>query len=177
MCAFTACVRFLRRRGPAGLRSLFFDYSVVIFALSHGLAQTWKQLSKTGRAQCPPQIRQKRFEVLLWCWECSPPLKNRTQRLTGANKSDFYAVVSQDDTVFGENTDFEDALRAAVSLVGDSDTLAAITGSIAETFYGVPEELRQECYKRLPPELTEILHEWEGALYNEEKYGRINNIG
>ena len=39
-----------------------------------------------------------------------------------------------------------------------------------------PEELRQECYKRLPPELTEILHEWEGALYNEEKYGKINNI-
>ena len=33
MCAFTACVRFLRRRGPAGLRSLFFGYSVVIFAL------------------------------------------------------------------------------------------------------------------------------------------------
>ena len=31
MCAFTACVRFLRRRGPAGLRNLFFDYSVVIF--------------------------------------------------------------------------------------------------------------------------------------------------
>ena len=34
MCAFTACVRFLRCRGPAGLRSLFFGYSVVIFALS-----------------------------------------------------------------------------------------------------------------------------------------------
>ena len=32
MCAFTACVRFLRRRGPAGLRNLFFDYSVAIFA-------------------------------------------------------------------------------------------------------------------------------------------------
>ena len=32
MCAFTACVRFLRRRGPAGLRDLFFCYSVAIFA-------------------------------------------------------------------------------------------------------------------------------------------------
>ena len=32
MCAFTACVRFLRRRGHAGLRNLFFDYSVAIFA-------------------------------------------------------------------------------------------------------------------------------------------------
>ena len=69
MCAFTACVRFLRRRGPAGLRSLFFGYSVAIFALSHGLSQTWKQLGKTGRAQRPPQIRQERLEVLLWCWD------------------------------------------------------------------------------------------------------------
>ena len=52
-------------------------------------------------------------------------------------------------------------LRIAVSLGGDSDTLAAITGSIAEAFYGVPEELRQVCRKRLPPELTEILRQWE----------------
>ena len=34
MCAFTACVHFLRCRGPAGLRNLFFGYSVVIFVLS-----------------------------------------------------------------------------------------------------------------------------------------------
>ena len=85
-------------------------------------------------------------------------------------------TVPQAIAAFLESSDFEDALRTAVSLGGDSDTLAAITGSIAEAFYGVPEELRQECYKRLPPELTEILHEWEGALYNEEKYGKINNI-
>ena len=56
-----------------------------------------------------------------------------------------------------ETVDFEDALRMAVSLGGDSDTLAAITGSIAEGFYGVPEDLKQECRQRLTPELTEIL--------------------
>ena len=58
---------------------------------------------------------------------------------------------------FLESTDFEDALRTAVSLGGDSDTLAAIKGSIAEGFYGVPEDLKQECRQRLTPELTEIL--------------------
>lgn len=42
---------------------------------------------------------------------------------------------------FLESTDFEDAIRNAVSLGGDSDTLAAITGSIAEAYYGMPEEL------------------------------------
>ena len=72
-------------------------------------------------------------------------------------------TVPQAITAFLESTDFEDALRTAVSLGGDSDTLAAITGSIAEAFYGVPEELRQECRKRLTPELAEILIEWEKA--------------
>ena len=52
-------------------------------------------------------------------------------------------------------------------------SLAAITGSIAEAFYGVPEELRHECRKRLTPELAEILREWESALYNEKICGRI----
>ena len=72
-------------------------------------------------------------------------------------------TVPQAIIAFLESTSFEDALRTAVSLGGDSDTLAAITGSIAEAFYGVPEELRQECRKRLTPELAEILIEWEKA--------------
>ena len=67
-------------------------------------------------------------------------------------------TVPQAITAFLESTDFEDALRTAVSLGGDSDTLAAITGSIAEAFYGVPEELRQECRCRCgetrEPQLT-----------------------
>lgn len=74
---------------------------------------------------------------------------------------------------FLESTDFEDALRTAVSPGGDSDTLAAITGSIVEAFYGVPEELRHECRKRLTPELAAILRRWESALYNEKICGRI----
>ena len=82
-------------------------------------------------------------------------------------------TVPQAITAFLESRDFEDALRTAVSLGGDSDTLAAITGSIAEAFYGVPEELRQECRKRLTPELSEILRRWESALYNEKICGRI----
>lgn len=77
-------------------------------------------------------------------------------------------TVPQAIIAFLESTGFEDALRVAVSLGGDSDTLAAITGSIAEAFYGVPEELRQECRKRLTPELSEILRRWESALYNEK---------
>ena len=49
-------------------------------------------------------------------------------------------------------------------LGGDSDTLAAITGSIAEAFYGVPENLKQECRKRLTPDLEEILQACENMI-------------
>lgn len=60
-----------------------------------------------------------------------------------------------------------------MALGGDSNTLAAITGSIAEAFYGVPEDLKAECRQRLTPELAEILRRWESALYNEKICGRI----
>ena len=73
-------------------------------------------------------------------------------------------TVPQAIAAFLESTDFEDALRTAVSLGGDSDTLTAITGSIAEAFYGVPEDLKQECRKRLTPDLEEILQACENML-------------
>lgn len=64
-----------------------------------------------------------------------------------------------------ESRDFESAIRNAVSLGGDSDTLAAITGGIAEAMYakrgGVPAELRDWSLERLElldPELVRIVH-------------------
>ena len=42
-----------------------------------------------------------------------------------------------------------------VSLGGDSDTLACITGGIAEAFYGMPQELRDGTLKRLPEDIRE----------------------
>ncbi len=65
---------------------------------------------------------------------------------------------------FLEATDFEDALRNAVSLGGDSDTLTCITGGIAEAYYGgVPDSIQQEVLNRLDSALTEILHQFTQA--------------
>ena len=61
---------------------------------------------------------------------------------------------------FLDGADFEDVIRTAVSIGGDSDTIAAMAGSIAEACYGVPEELKAECFARLPDELREILTRW-----------------
>ena len=53
--------------------------------------------------------------------------------------------------------DFEDAIRNAVSLGGDTDTLAAITGSIAEAFFGIPAVLKAECRNRIDPEMCRVM--------------------
>ena len=54
-------------------------------------------------------------------------------------------TVPQAIEAFLESTSFEDAIRNAISVGGDSDTLAAITGSIAEAFYGIPDELKRQA--------------------------------
>ena len=65
---------------------------------------------------------------------------------------------------FLESTDFEDTVRNAVSIGGDTDTVACIAGSIAEAFYGVPEALKAECRRRLPQEMLAVLD-----VFDEER--------
>ena len=69
-------------------------------------------------------------------------------------------AVPQAFSAFFASTGFEDTVRTAVSLGGDSDTLAAIAGSIAEAFYGVPEGLREGAESYLKTEKYMILYEW-----------------
>ncbi|MEO8863012.1 MAG: ADP-ribosylglycohydrolase family protein [Candidatus Saccharimonadales bacterium] len=61
---------------------------------------------------------------------------------------------------FLESTDFEDAIRNAISIGGDSDTLAAITGSIAGAFYGVPETIHTKALCYLTEGLKSIVKEF-----------------
>jgi len=66
-------------------------------------------------------------------------------------------TVPQAIRAFIDSMDFEDAIRTAVSLGGDSDTLACITGGIAQAFYGsVPEVIEQRIYDFLDSRLGEI---------------------
>jgi type I restriction enzyme M protein len=69
-------------------------------------------------------------------------------------------TVPQAIEAFLESTDFEDAVRNAISLGGDSDTLAAIAGSIAEAYYGVPEAIEKEAVGHLDNRLKAIYDQW-----------------
>ncbi|HHZ03007.1 MAG TPA: ADP-ribosylglycohydrolase [Tissierellia bacterium] len=61
---------------------------------------------------------------------------------------------------FLESDSFEDAIRTAISLGGDSDTVAAITGSIAEAYYGVPESMKVKALTYLDENLKQVYYEW-----------------
>ena len=69
--------------------------------------------------------------------------------------------VPQAITAFLESKDFEDAIRSAISIGGDSDTLAAIAGSIAEAHHGVPEKLKAKALAYLEPPLREIVEAFD----------------
>ncbi len=70
-------------------------------------------------------------------------------------------TVPQAIRAFIDSTDFEDAVRTAVSLGGDTDTLASITGGIAQAFYGgVPEPIVNKVYEILDVRLGKITREF-----------------
>ena len=70
-------------------------------------------------------------------------------------------TVPESIIAFLESTDFESAIRLTVSLGGDADTMGAITGGIAEAFYGgVPDNIRKEVLKRLPDEFVEVMQKF-----------------
>ena len=73
-------------------------------------------------------------------------------------------TVPQAIQCFLESDSFEDAIRTAVSLGGDSDTIAAITGAIAEAYYGIPDDIRNKALSYLDGELLAIFFEWEDFL-------------
>ena len=56
-----------------------------------------------------------------------------------------------------EATDFEDAMRNAVSIGGDSDTIAAIAGSVAEARFGIPQEIAAKTWSYLPVDMRAVM--------------------
>ena len=75
--------------------------------------------------------------------------------------------VPQAIVAFLESTSFEDTIRNAISIGGDSDTIAAIAGSIAEAYYGIPSDLRKHALTFLDKTQLDILNAFEA------KYGMV----
>ena len=73
-------------------------------------------------------------------------------------------TVPQALLAFLEGANFEEVIRSAVSIGGDSDTIAAMAGGIAQAFYVIPKKLSSYCYALLTPELRGVLNDFEDLL-------------
>ncbi|MBE6462187.1 MAG: ADP-ribosylglycohydrolase [Alphaproteobacteria bacterium] len=65
---------------------------------------------------------------------------------------------------FFESTDYEDAIRNAISIGGDSDTIAAITGAVACAYYGMSDALKNKIYYYLTPQLQSIVDIFDAQI-------------
>lgn len=85
---------------------------------------------------------------------------------------DFYEIcqksVPQALEAFFESTDFEDAIRNAISIGGDSDTIAAMTGSIAEAYYGIDEDTKETALSYLDSYLLAIAETFIDTFITKE---------
>lgn len=68
---------------------------------------------------------------------------------------------------FLDSSNFEDAIRLAVSLGGDADTIGAMTGGIAAAYYGVPDKIARTALGYLPEEMVEVLARFKSKVDNE----------
>lgn len=101
-------------------------------------------------------VEEKYYDLDFTLDEIRPSYKHEMS----CNRSVPQAIVC-----FLEAQDFEDALRNAVSLGGDGDTLAAIAGSIAEAYYGIPDDIQEEALEYLDDGLKDYYYEYSGELY------------
>ena len=70
-----------------------------------------------------------------------------------------------------EAENFEDAIRNAISIGGDSDTIAAIAGSVAESLFGIGDEMAAQAWTYLPQDMRSVLH----ALYEAAEHVSIKS--
>ena len=115
-------------------------------------------LARTGHSKAEIKayiIREFGYDLSRTCDEIRPTYRhNETCQKT----------VPEAITAFLEGNGFEDAIRTAVSLGGDCDTLTCITGGMAEAFYGVPESLIDACRQRLPADMLAVLDRFRLAV-------------
>lgn len=94
-------------------------------------------------------------------YDLSISVDEHRKRNSGHGKEICQVSVPQAFSCFVEGTDYEDVIRNCISIGGDSDTIAAIAGGIAEAYFGVPKDLEDELKTFLDDRLMNIVKEFE----------------
>ncbi|MBM4190347.1 MAG: ADP-ribosylglycohydrolase family protein [Betaproteobacteria bacterium] len=119
----------------------------------NGATATAAAIHLAKQGQSAPAIRTYIAET--WSYDLSPSVDEIRPSYTFDVSSQ--GSVPQALICALEATSFEDAIRNAISIGGDSDTIAAIAGSLAEARFGIPEDLAILAWARLPGDMRHII--------------------
>lgn len=139
------------------------ELSRAVTAVSHNHPQGIKGAEAVAVAIVMARNGHHKGEISLYIHQHYYPLDFILDEIRGNYTFDVrcQGSVPQAIQAFFESIDFEDAIRNAISIGGDSDTIAAITGSIAEAYYGIPPYIRSTALSYLDSDQKDILHEFE----------------
>ena len=138
------------------------DLSETVTGVSHNHAEGLKGAESTATATFMARSGSSKDEIRNWIAENYYPLDFTLDGIRNSYRftTDCQATVPQAIVAFLESTSFEDAIRNAVSLGGDSDTLAAIAGAIAEAHYGIPEDIKKRALSYFDERQLSVYEEW-----------------
>ena len=131
-------------------------YSMAAFYLAEDPSLTARQAIRKSKDEIKQYVESNYYDLSFTLNEIRPKYRFDVS-CSGS--------VPQAIVCFLEATDFEDAVRNAVSLGGDCDTQAAIAGSIAEAFFGIPDALQEEIFEYLDETLQDYYWSYADTLY------------
>ena len=76
--------------------------------------------------------------------------------------------------VFLESNGFEDAIRKAISIGGDSDTIASMVGAIAENYYGIPSNIKESIKEYIPNNMMDIIERFYERKKDKDECERFS---
>lgn len=144
------------------------ELSKIVTEVSHNHPEGIKGAEAIAMAVYLARIGKSKEEIREKLQEYYPKLKDKNftiENIHGCYGYDDYGdwvtcqgSIPQAIIAFLDSTSFEDAIRNAVCIGGDSDTIGAMAGSIAEAYYGVPYELEEKALSYLPNDLQGLYH-------------------
>ena len=142
------------------------EMSAAVTKVSHDHPEGMKGAEATAVAIVLARQGKSKEEIKAYieknyAYDLSETVDGYREKWGGHGKEICQVSVPQAFVCFFEGEDYEDVIRNCISIGGDSDTIAAIAGGIAEAYFGVPEHLVNACKKILSPELLEICEVFE----------------
>lgn len=163
------------RVSPAGFAAKSLEEAIMladcVTAVTHNHPEGMKGAEATAAAIYMARTGSTKAEIKEYIesnfgYDLSKTTEEWRRECRGHGREICQVSVPQAFSCFLEGEDYEDVIRNCISIGGDSDTIAAIAGGIAEAFFGVPEEMEQVMYSYLDGRLSEIVRTFR------EKYCR-----